>query len=598
MALVVCKFGGTSVADAERIKNVAARLVAAKEAGNDVVAVVSARGKRTDELLALAAEITPDPEKRELDMLVSTGEQESVALMSMAIHALGHSSVSLIASQIGMMTDTAHTKAKLLSINTERIQTELQNGNIVIVAGFQGVDSDLNITTLGRGGSNLTAVALAGALKADVCENYTDVDGVYTADPNTVPDARKLDAISYDEMLELASLGASVLQSRSVEFAKKYSVPIAVRSSFSHAPGTLVTNKVEGMDKIYARGVAINNKEAKITILDVPDKPGVAASILKGIVGNNIAVDMIIQNVSHEGHTDLTFTVLKTDLNDALHTVTNLAGKVGASKVTYDENVAKLSVVGLGMRSHSGVAHKIFAALADEDINIQTITTSEIKVSCLIQAKDAIRGARAVHRSLQLHKESPVVDSEIRHIGEQEATAHRSVLTELLDEEVQRLNGMEDIVVLTAEADRSEAKITMNSVPDHPGVASQILKCFADRGISLNVILQNVSHHGVTDFTVTVLRDDLPKALEAAEEARGKLNAAGVTSDRGLAMVSIDGVGMRSHTGVGAKMFAALAEAGANIQMISTSEIRISCGIDERNADDAVTSLRKAFELS
>jgi len=597
MGLIVCKFGGTSVADAERIKSVARRLVAAKQGGDDVVAVVSARGSRTDELMSLAAEIAPDPHKRELDMLLTTGEQEAVALVSIAIHALGQSAVSLIASQIGMVTDSAHTKAKLVRIDTSRIQSELGKGNIVIVAGFQGVDAELNMTTLGRGGSNLTAVALAAALKADVCENFTDVDGVYTADPNVVPDARKLDAISYDEMLELASLGASVLQSRSVEFAKKYNVPVSVRSSFSYGRGTLVTKEVPGMDDVYARGVVLNDREAKITILDVPDRPGVAARVLNGIVSHNITVDMIIQNASRQGHTDLTCTVLKTDLKDALATVNALAQEVGASDVTYDDKVAKLSVVGLGMRTHAGVAHRMFAALAEQQVNIETISTSEIKVSCLIAEADAVRAARAVHRAFRLHRGEPPDDPGIRHVPGSGPAAERAELTELLSAEVERLKGMEDIVVLNTEAIREEAKITIARVPDQPGVAAAILRPLGDHGISLNVIIQNVSREGVTDFTMTVPRKDLPAALEAAQEAKQQIGGQELLSDDHIATLSVVGVGMRSHTGVGAKVFAALAGAGVNIQMISTSEIKIACVIDETDAERALAALRHAFEL-
>lgn len=585
------------MADVDRIRNVAQRLVERKRAGHDVVAVVSARGDKTDELLTLAAQITADPPKRELDMLLTTGEQEAVALVSMAVHSLGQPAVSLIAPQIGMVTDRAHTKAKLLSISTERIRAELEKGNIVIVAGFQGVDTELNLTTLGRGGSNLTAVALAAALDAEVCENYTDVNGIYTCDPNVVPDARKLQAISYDEMLELTSLGASVLQSRSVEFAKKYNVPIEVRSSFSDEPGTMVIGNVPGMENVYARGVALNRKEAKVTILDVPDRPGIAAHILNGIVSQNISVDMIIQNASHAGHTDLTFTVMKTDLKEALATVNALAGQVGASDVIYDDKVAKLSVVGLGMRNHSGVAHRMFRALADRGINIQTISTSEIKISCLIADEQAVEAARAVHHAFQLHRATPVEDRDIRKVPTPPRTEGQSDLTELLDAEVQRLKGMEDIVVLTAEAIRQEAKVTLTAVPDRPGVAAEILAPLAEQGVGLNVILQNVSRQGVTDVTMTVLREDLQRAVGAAREACKRVGGRNVVADSSIATLSIVGIGMRSHTGIGARMFAALAEAGVNIQMISTSEIKIACIIEEAQAGRALAAVKKAFSL-
>jgi aspartate kinase len=344
--------------------------------------------------------------------------------------------------------------------------------------------------------------------------------------------------------------------------------------------------------------VTANTKEAKITILDIPDKPGQAARILKGIYGRNITVDMIIMNASSRAnHADMTFTVMKTDLKDALVTVNGIAREVGASGVVHDEKIAKLSVVGLGMRCHSGVARKMFAALAGEGINIQTVSTSEIKVSCLIPADEAARGVRAVHRAFQLEKASPSPDPEIRHISTLDQAADRRELTELLNDEVRNLKGMEDIVVLTAEANRQEAKVTILAVPDRPGVASDILKAFAERGISLNIILQNVSRQGVTDFTMTVLRDDLAAAVEAARLAQKRVGGRDVMTDDHIATLSIDGVGMRSHTGVGTKMFAALADAGVNIQMISTSEIKISCVIDERDADRALAAVKKAFEL-
>ena len=405
MSLIVQKFGGTSVADAERINRVADRIIRAKLDGSNVVVVCSARGKTTDELIALAAEITPDPPRRELDMLVATGEQVSIALVAMAIHAKGHSAISLNAAQIGIRTDNAHTKAKIIDIDTDRVRRELLQGNIVIVAGFQGIDPADNITTLGRGGSDTSAVALAAALGADRCEIYTDVDGVYSADPRIVTDARKLETINYDEMLELASVGAGVLQSRSVEFAKKYGVPTCVRSSFSDADGTLLIPDAPYMEDVVVRGLALNTGEAKVTIRNVPNTPGVAARLLRSIFDRNINVDMVVQNVGQEGHSDLSFTVMETDLAETLEVARAVRHDAGAGEVSSDANIAKLSAVGMGMRTHSGVALMLFDALAREGINIQMVSASDIKISCVIDQDLAHEALRAVHAAFGLEAE-------------------------------------------------------------------------------------------------------------------------------------------------------------------------------------------------
>ena len=402
MALIVQKYGGSSVADADRIRSVARRIVRTKEAGNEVVVVVSARGDTTDELYSLAYEISPNPPKRELDMLVATGEQESIALVAMAIHALGHDAISFTAPQVGIFTDDVHQKASIRRISPDRIQRELARGRIVIVAGFQGVDSNDNITTLGRGGSNASAVAIAAVLKADVCENFTDVDGVYTADPRIVPDARKLDAISYDEMLELASLGAQVLQSRALEFAKKYNVPIHVRSSFTDNQGTIICEEAEEMEDVAVRGVALQKDEAKITLQGVPDIPGVAARICGAMATRNINIDMIIQNATLSGRTDFTFTVLETDFNDAKEVIEQLKRELGATGVLADGHIAKVSVVGVGMRSHTGVAKTMFGALAEAEINIQMISTSEIKISVVVEEARGEDAVRAIHKAFKL----------------------------------------------------------------------------------------------------------------------------------------------------------------------------------------------------
>ena len=402
--IVVQKYGGTSVADTSRIENVAKRVVRTKKAGYDVVVVVSALGDTTDKLLELAHKITSNPSERELDMLMSTGEQVSCALLAMAVHKLGYDAISFTGAQVGIVTDNAFTKARIKDINAKRIVESLKDGRIVIVAGFQGVNLNQEITTLGRGGSNLTAVALAKVLDAKTCEMYTDVEGVYTADPRIVKDARKIDKISYEEMFELASLGAQVLQARSIEFAMKFGVPIHVRSSFSDKAGTIISKEVRAMEDVVVSGVAVNKDEAKITICDVPDKPGIAAMIFKDIAKGGANVDMIIQNVSRTGATDISFTVLGSELAKTMKVTKEVSRKIGAGEVTLDRDIAKVSIVGIGMRSHSGVAANMFEALAKAGINIEMISTSEIKISCVVEKSRADDAMKAIHRKFNLDK--------------------------------------------------------------------------------------------------------------------------------------------------------------------------------------------------
>ena len=389
MQLIVQKFGGTSVADASRMKAAARRAVDAHSAGNRVIVVVSARGKMTDELLELAYEINDNPSTRELDSLLSTGEQMSSALMAMAIHSLGSPAVSFVGRQIGITTDSFHTKARIVNMKVDRILEELSKNKIVVVAGYQGVDENDNITTLGRGGSDTSAVALAALLKADMCDIYTDVDGIFTADPRIVPKARKLDKISYDEILELASMGAQVVHVRSIELAKKHNVPIRVRSSFNNSIGTLICKEVMEMEDIVVSGATVTKNDAKITIIGVSDEPGQAAKIFHELAKENINVDMIIQNISAHGLTDVTFTVQKDDLSLALETTERIKKEIQAKEIVADDKIAKLSVVGIGMRTHSGIAEKMFKTLSDEKINIQMISTSEIKISCVIEESQA-----------------------------------------------------------------------------------------------------------------------------------------------------------------------------------------------------------------
>lgn len=410
MALVVQKYGGTSMGSSERIRNVARRVAKTYDDGNDLVVIVSAMAGETNKLVALANEICEFPSEREYDVMVATGEQVSIALLAMALNSMGYKAKSYCGFQIPILTDSAFSKARIESIDDTRIREDLKNGTIIIVAGFQGIDREGNLTTLGRGGSDTSAVAVAAALKADVCEIYTDVDGVYTTDPRIVAEASKLEKISYDEMLELASLGSKVLQIRSVEFAKKYGVVVHVRSSFNDNPGTLVMKEDAEMETVLVSGISYNKDEAKISVFRVPDRPGIAAKLFSPLANANITVDMIIQNVSHEGYTDLTFTVTKGDFKKALKIVQETAQEIGASGVASDESIAKVSIVGVGMRSHSGVATKMFQTLSGEGINIQMISTSEIKISCIVDAKYTELAVRVLHEAFGLGKKDVTVE--------------------------------------------------------------------------------------------------------------------------------------------------------------------------------------------
>ncbi|MCB1068927.1 MAG: aspartate kinase [Verrucomicrobia bacterium] len=405
MALIVQKYGGSSVADVECMQRVARRILKTKKAGNDVVVVVSAMGDTTDELVELAHKINPDPRERELDMLLASGEQISSAVLAMALHQLGADAVAMSGPQAGIFTDLFHTKAKIVEIRPQRILDQLRKGRIVIVAGFQGLNPEEDIATLGRGGSDTTAVALAAAIKADRCQILKDVEGVYTANPRVVERARKLDEIAYDEMLELASLGSEVLQSRAVEFAKKYSVVLEVVSSFVEKPGTLV-REVDHMEDILVRGIAADKNQVKITLSGIPDQPGMAAKLFHELAGASINVDMIIQNVSAQGVTDLSFTVPASELTKTRKTLKAISSHVGDREPDIDADIAKVSIVGVGMRSHSGVAHQMFAALAKHKINIGMISTSEIKISVVIRKEHADDAVRVLHQTFGLDKKS------------------------------------------------------------------------------------------------------------------------------------------------------------------------------------------------
>jgi aspartate kinase len=405
MPVIVQKFGGTSVGDAERIRAVARRVVETRIDGYDVVVVVSAMGQSTDDLLRLASQITPLPPPRELDMLLTAGERISMALLAMAIHSLGHDAVSFTGSQAGIITSSEHGRAKIIDVKTARIQEAIGQGKIVIVAGFQGVSTSADVTTLGRGGSDTTAVALAAALGAEMCEIYTDVDGVFTADPRIVPTAHVLHAVSYEEMLEMAATGARVLQLRAVEYARNHGVLVRVRSSFADSPGTWVREEDERMEKAIISGVTHDVSEGKITIQDVPDRPGIAARVFRGLADEGINVDMIVQNVSTDGTTDISFTVPREDGARAKQSVESVLGEIGAIGVTFDEGIGKVSLVGAGMRSHPGVAAMMFAALSEAGVNIEMISTSSIRISCVVREADVVKAVRAVHDRFRLSDE-------------------------------------------------------------------------------------------------------------------------------------------------------------------------------------------------
>lgn len=590
MSLIVQKFGGTSVADAEKICAAARRALRAQQQGHQVVMVVSAMGKNTDMLVDLSNQVCDDPPAREMDMLLSTGEQVSVALVAMAIHDLGGKAVSLTGGQIGVMTDSSHTKARIQSISTERMKRLLDEGNVVIAAGFQGVDDDLNITTLGRGGSDTSAVALAAVLGAEMCEIYTDVDGVFTTDPRLVADARKMSNVSHDEMLELASLGAGVMHSRSIEFGKKFNVPIHVRNSgvFTDEPGSII-GPIPESDNRAVSGCALTKAEARITVVGVPDKPGVMVGFFEELAKVNVAVDMIMQTSGHEGKADISFTVLESDLNKALSVVETTATNLGAGKVLHAANVSKVSVVGLGMATQTGVADRMFRALAEAGINIEAITTSTIKVSCLVNREQGLEALRAVHNEFELG-----LPPESRASFDDSLSAAKQAKEADALAVVSRLQSMEDLTVHGAELDDTQALVTLNEVPDSPGIAADIFEAVAAEGILVDMIIQGIGADGKNNLSFTVPQTDLEKASAVTKEVVGKLGGS-VETLSSIGILSVTGVGIRSHTGVGLRMFGALTEAGINIELVSTSEIKVNVVVDGSKGQAGLAALEKAF---
>jgi aspartate kinase len=596
MSLIIQKFGGTSVADAGRIQAAARRAVATKQAGHSVVMVVSARGKKTDELISLAAEITESPPPREMDMLLSTGEQESVALMAMAIQEAGEEAISLTGAQIGVVTDSSHTKARIEKISTDRMRAALESGKIVIAAGFQGVDRDFNITTLGRGGSDTTATALAAVLQADECQIYTDVEGVFTTDPRVVPEARKVDRIAYDEMLELASLGAGVMHPRSIEFAKKYRVPLRVRPSYAEGEGTLIAPEAAEQATVVT-GVALVRNEARVSLCGLPDRPGVMSCIFTKMADRKIPIDMVVQDIGKEDLAEVSFTVPQDDLAETLTAAQSAIDELGTGSVQHGTNVSKVSVVGSGMRTHTGVAGQMFQSLADADVNISMITTSEIKISVLVDRDQCDAAVRAVHAGF--HLDEPV--SAVPSVGWDQPTDSGSGRTPNDDLErdiVANLGAMEDIVVSEVRLDADQARVTIGSLPDDPGVATGVFSAAAEGGIMVDMIVQNVSHDGIAHLSFTVPRADLDSCLLLVREVIEQWPGAELSFDREIAKLSVMGIGLRSHTGVGEKMFRALAETDINIELVNTSEIRMSAVVAATHGDQAMETLLGTFGLS
>jgi aspartate kinase len=586
MALVVQKYGGTSVADAGKILAAARKVAARHAAGDRVVVVVSAMGHQTDVLVDLARQITDRPSAREMDMLLSTGEQVSVALFAMALQSLGTQAVSLTGAQIGIRTDSTHTKARIKSISTDQVRKLLDSGAVVIAAGFQGIDQHGNITTLGRGGSDTTAVALAAVLDADVCEIYTDVDGIYTTDPRVLPEARRLPSISYDEMLELASLGAGVMHPRSIEFAKKFGSRVLVRSSFKDVPGTMILPARESTPRPVS-GVALAKDEARITLENVPDQPGSSHAVFSRLAASGLAVDMIVQNVGQHGQADISFTVPADDLPEALEVTGDVARQLRATGVSHDAGLAKVSVVGVGMAREEGVAGRMFSALARENINVRMITTSEIKISVLVDRKDAPAAVQAVHRAFGLDAET--VDGEA-DTG-RAATAKSTPL-----EVVRRLEGMEDLAIEDCQLDSSQALVTFTDLPDSPGVAADVFEEVGRAGLFVDMIVQSHPREGRAEISFTVPAGDRDKAIDAAGRiaaARG----ARVSDVPHVAKLSITGVGIRSHAGVADRLFKPLADAGINIDLVSTSEVRLNVVVAAEHGQRSLEALRRAFGL-
>jgi aspartate kinase len=629
VGLVVQKFGGSSLKDAERVMEAARKAIRAKHSGNQVIVVVSAQGSTTDDLIAKAAQITASPSAREMDMLLATGEQISIALTALAIQELGEKAVSFTGPQIGIVTDSTHRKARIKSIDTRRLIEALDAGKICVLAGFQGMDELGDISTLGRGGSDTTAVAIAAAMKIagyDVtCEIYTDVDGVYTTDPRVVPDARKMDAISYDEMLEMASMGAGVMHSRSIEFAKKYDVPLMVRNSRSDAVGTWIVPEAEWMSEFPVCGAALAIDEARLVLESVPDRPGVSHRVFSALASANIAVDMIAQSVGTGGKAAIGFTVLNSDLEKTKKTLAPIAAELEAT-LSESGKVSKVSVVGAGMRTLSGVAERMFQALAAEGVNMEMITTGDIKISVLVEedalaeepttdsgetikkahleSRKAIRGRkalRALHSAFGLAnaRKGAGVPAEQGNAGFK-PRPNPLVVPGIKDREaaISRLEGMEDVLVSGVHLNIEQSRVTIHDLPDKPGNCSRVFNAVATGGILVDMIVQNLSGPGRAELSFTVPRADLTRALKRTQDVVQQIDSGcRVVGDSEVAVLFVLGVGMRTHTGVARTMFGALASQGINIGMINTSEVCVGVVVEKSRGEQALTCLREAFKL-
>ncbi len=591
MSLIVQKFGGTSVADSEKILAAARKAVRAHQQGHQVVMVVSAMGKNTDSLIELAAEVNERPPAREMDMLLSTGEQVSVALMAMAVDSLGYKAVSLTGAQIGIKTDSSHTKARIHSISTDRMKRLLDEGNIVIAAGFQGIDENLNITTLGRGGSDTTAVALAAVLEAEACEIYTDVDGIYTTDPRILPEACLIPRVCYDEMLELASLGAGVMHSRSVEFGKKFNVPIHVRSSLSDVPGSMIVDHSETED-LAVSGAALTKDEALISIFDVPDVPGTILGIFAPIAEKKITVDMIVQNVSEEGKATISFTVPRYELRETTNVLEKTLQEIGGRIGITDDNVSKVSVVGIGMASQTGVADRMFRTLA----NARSTCKSSRPVKSRFPRwsngrthwKRCAPSTQNSNWTKSLYKQKPARRLHGRGFPPDPA------------EVIDRLQGagMEALTIDEITLDESQSRITLCKIPNQPGIAAMVFEKIAADGVFVDMIVQSYSSEQIADITFSVPRDQFDRAMEVAQQVCMELGCERIDHKQAISKLSVSGIGLRSHTGVAIGMFRALAEATINVEMINTSEVRVNVVVDGDEGQRGLECLRAEFEAA
>ncbi len=598
MGLIVQKYGGTSVGSVERIQAVAERIQATAKAGNSVIVVVSAMGKSTDGLVQLATEISSNPSRREMDMLLSTGEQVTIALLSMALHERGQAAISLTGAQVGIVTEAEHSRARILEIKTHRLKRHLEEGKVIVVAGFQGTsrsdeqENDIEITTLGRGGSDTSAVALAAAMQAERCEIYTDVPGILTSDPRVVPEAQLMEEITCDEMLELASLGASVLHPRAVEIARNYGITLVVRSSWTDQPGTRVTSPapqprpLEGLELGNpVDAVEFDTDQAKIALLRVPDKPGVAAQLFGELAGQALNVDLIIQSI-HEGNSnDIAFTVHSKSLAQATsvaeHIAPTLRSDVSATdeaEVQTSDKIAKLSIAGAGMIGRPGVAAGMFSALAAAGVNIQMISTSEVKVSCTVAAKDCDRAITTLCKHFDVSNSPARLDQ-----------------ARILPTDLPSVRG--------AALDLKQAQLAIRYVPDQPGLAARIFQILADRGISVDMIIQSQRsrpHEGqmTRDIACTVGQAEAALAKEVLQSAAAELGYGEVWVNEAIAKVSVVGIGMIHRPGIAAAMFQSLAKAGINIHMIATSEIKISCVVKQAQGVEALKVIHSAFGLA